>query len=158
MTHDIGGDEASFWARLADPSFQIRMLTEGLGYPAAELLETHTRAGKTSWTMHVTPNVKLPPAVMKVIGGSLAYTETATVDPSAGRMTLDHVTAALGKKLRLHGEITTHMDPATGVLRRSYFQVEAKVFGIRTVLEHAVEGNIRASLDATGAFLRAQLG
>ena len=107
--------------------------------------------------MEVTPNIKLPAAVSRVVGGSLGYTERATCVPAERRMSLEHVTNALGSKLSLRGEIST-MPRGDGLTRVSVFHIEARVFGVGGALERAVEGNIRESLDRTARFLRACVG
>lgn len=157
VEHDIGCDEARLWALLADPEFQTRMLTEGLGYPAPKIIETSKTETEQRWVMEVTPNIKLPAAVSRVVGGSLGYTERATCVPAERRMSLEHVTNALGSKLSLRGEIST-VPRGDGLTRVSVFHIEARVFGVGGALERAVEGNIRESLDRTARFLRACVG
>ena len=88
VEHDIGCDEARLWALLADPEFQTRMLTEGLGYPAPKIIETSKTETEQRWVMEVTPNIKLPAAVSRVVGGSLGYTERATCVPAERRMSI----------------------------------------------------------------------
>ena len=154
VSHDIPCSEAQFWSLYADPDFQTVMLQEGLGYRRPEFHAVTDEGSVRTWSAVVTPSLDLPPAVAKLLGGSMAYTETARVDRGAATMTLRHVTRALGEKLSLTGEIRTTGKGDDALTRHCVFEVEAKVFGIGRLLERTVEDSIRQSLDATADFLR----
>jgi hypothetical protein len=155
VSHDIPCSQAQFWALYADPDFQTTMLEDGLGYQRPQYSDVQDDGPVRTWTALVTPSLDLPPAVAKLLGGSMSYTETARIDRAASTMTLRHVTRALGNKLSLSGAIHTTESGEHALVRHSVFRVEAKVFGIGRLLERTVEDSVRQSLEATARFVSA---
>ena len=156
VSHDLSCSQERFWTLYSDPEFQAAMLEEGLGYERPDFLKVQDQGAVRIWEAVVSPSLDLPPAVAKLLGGSMSYTETARIDRDAATMELRHITRALGDKLSLTGKIHTTPRGDQGLTRHSLFEVNAKVFGVGRVLERTVEDSIRQSLDATARFVEAR--
>lgn len=152
-SHVIELDEARFWALYADPDFQRRLLVEGLGYGAPKLLEVADIDGGRRWRVEVVPKVELPAAVARLVGGSMAYVETASVWPAKRRMAFTHVTRALGERLALSGEFSTRPQGDGRVVREAVFTVKARIPALGGRVERSTAETIRSTLASTARWL-----
>ena len=72
VSHELSCSQERFWTLYSDPEFQAAMLEEGLGYERPDFLKVQDQGAVRIWEAVVSPSLDLPPAVAKLLGGSMS--------------------------------------------------------------------------------------
>lgn len=146
-----------FWAIYLDESYLNALYLEELRYQAFSVIEI----GDTSRKLRLVPKMKLPAPVAKLIGDGFAYEDHGTLDRTTNEWTwqmvqptnLDSKSKPRKDVVTMHG--TVHAEPtADGHCRRTdEFSVDAKIFGLGTLIESTIEKELQSARVKEYAFL-----
>ena len=147
----------TFWASFLDESYLRALYLDELESRAFDVLEIRDASRK----LLIVPKMKLPAPVAKLIGDSFAYEEHGTLDRASGEWTwrmvqpanLDPKSKPRKDVVTMHG--TVRIEPAAdGHCRRTDdFSIEAKIFGIGSLIESSIEKELRSAREKEYAFL-----
>lgn len=139
-----------FWSVFFDDEYIRKMHLEGLGFREVEILEkTETRR-----RLRAVPALDVPETVAKLLGDRFGYEERGTVDRSKGEWRWSMLPNALGDKLRTEGTVTIESAPGGKTRRHDNVVIEAKLFGVGSLIEGTAEKQLRASWEKEEAFLK----
>ena len=157
LEHTIHCPPARMWELFFDDQFNVDMYEGGLGFPKCEVVEKRDDGQTLYRRMNMVPKPDLPAALIKVIGDRVGYQETGTWVRSAGEWRWQLHLAAFGEKVRVEG--TMRLEPhGDGHCRRiTPFEVEAKVFGIKKIVERAAADNVVKGWNGSAAWINEYL-
>ena len=152
----------AFWSTFLDESYVRTLYVDELEYRAFDVLELSA----TSRKLRIAPNMRLPTPVAKLIGDSFAYEEHGTLDRAKNEWTwrmvqpanLDSKAKPRKDAVTMHG--TTGIEPSSdGHCRRTdTFTVEAKLFGLGSLIESTIDKELQRARTKEYAFLTQWLG
>jgi hypothetical protein len=150
------------WASFFDESYLRALYLDELESRAFDVLEI----SDTSRTLRIVPKMKLPAPVAKLIGDSFAYEEHGTLDRTRNEWAwrvvqpanLDPKSKPRKDAVTMHG--TTRIEPSSdGHCRRTdTFSVEAKIFGLGSLIESTIDKELQRARTKEYAFLTQWLG
>jgi hypothetical protein len=147
-------DPETFWKVFFDDEYIRRMHLDGLGFREIEILEkTDTRR-----RLRAVPALDIPETVAKLLGDRFGYEERGTVDREKGEWRWSMAPNALGDKLRTEGTVTIESAPGGKTRRHDNVVIEAKLFGVGSLIEGTAEKQLRASWEKEETFLKRWLG
>lgn len=149
-THVFDCDVETFWKTYLDETYTKKLLVEVLGFPKVEVLDRT----ETSRKLRVVPKLALPAPVMKLVGDSFAYEDHGVLDRAANEWRYRVVPSALKDKLTTEGAV--RVEPAgEGKCRRiDSVTIEARVFGLGSLIESSAEAEVKAGWAKEERFLR----
>jgi hypothetical protein len=152
----------TFWASFFDESYLRSLYLDELESRAFDVLDI----SDTSRTLLIVPKMKLPAPVAKLIGDSFAYEEHGTLDRASGEWTwrmlqpanLDPKSKPRKDAVTMHG--TARIEPSgDGHCRRTdTFAIEAKIFGLGSLIESTIDKELQRARTKEYAFLTQWLG
>jgi len=152
----------TFWASFLDESYLRALYLDELESRAFDVLDI----SDTSRTLLIVPKMKLPAPVAKLIGDSFAYEEHGTLDRASGEWTwrmlqpanLDPKSKPRKDAVTMHG--TARIEPSgDGHCRRTdTFAIEAKIFGLGSLIESTIDKELQRARTKEYAFLTQWLG
>jgi hypothetical protein len=133
----------TFWAVFMDESYLSALYLEELEYGAFAVIEI----GETSRKLRIVPKMRLPAPVAKLIGQSFAYEEHGTLDRAKGEWTwrmvqpanLDPTSKPRKDVVTMHGTIRVEEADDGHCRRTDEFSIEAKIFGLGSLIESSIE-------------------
>jgi hypothetical protein len=147
----------TFWAAFLDESYLRALYLEELESRAFAVLEI----GDASRKLRIVPKMKLPAPVAKLIGESFAYEDHGMLDRTRGEWTwrmvqpvnLDPKSKPRKDVVTMHGIV--RVEPAgNGHCRRTDdFCIEAKIFGLGSLIESSIEKELQSARAKEYAFL-----
>jgi len=147
----------AFWAAFLNESYLRALYLEELECAAFAVIEI----GETSRKLRIVPKMKLPTPVAKLIGDSFAYEDHGTLDRARNEWTwrmvqpanLDPKSKPRKDVVAMHG--TVRIDEADGghCRRTDDFSIEAKMFGLGSLIESTMEKELRSARAKEYAFL-----
>jgi Protein of unknown function (DUF2505) len=153
MVQDIALDLEEHWRLFLDDDFDKAMYLEGFGFPRYELLEHRDGDGESFRRIRVVPKLDVPGPVAKLLGSSFAYTEEQTFDKKARTLRARVIPSVLADRLGSTSAVRAE-STASGKTRRNVeVTVEARIFGIGTVVEGALEKNLRTGWEKAAAYM-----
>ncbi len=154
IEHVYECSEETFWNKLfLDEEYNQRMFSEALKFPVWKVLKSEERENEVVREIDVVPRLgDLPTALKKVVGENVGYREQGVWDKTARRYRLSITPNKLGDKLAIKGELFT--EPAgPGKCRRVYKgSVEAKIFGVGSMLEKRILADLEKSYEVGARF------
>ena len=152
----------TFWSTFLDESYVRTLYVDELAYPAFDVLELTA----TSRKLRIAPNMRLPGPVAKLIGDSFVFEEHGTLNRPNNEWTWRMVQPAnLDSKRKprrdaviMHG--TTRVEPsgAAHCRRTDTSSVEAKIFGLGSLIESTIDKELQQARAKEYAFLTQWLG
>jgi len=105
--------------------------------------------------------MKLPAPVAKLIGDSFAFEDHGTLDRAKGEWTwrmvqpanLDSKTKARKDVVTMHGTVRIEASGDGHCRRTDEFTIEAKIFGLGSLIESSIEKELRSARTKEYAFL-----
>jgi hypothetical protein len=105
--------------------------------------------------------MKLPAPVAKLIGDSFAFEDHGTLDRAEGEWTwrmvqpanLDSKTKARKDVVTMHGTVRIEASGDGHCRRTDEFTIEAKIFGLGSLIESSIEKELRSARTKEYAFL-----
>jgi Protein of unknown function (DUF2505) len=157
VVQEIATDVDNHWKVFFDDEFEMKQALEGLGFASYEIVEVRREPERIYRKTKGQPKLELPAVVAKALGPRFGYTEEGTFDKATGvwrsRLTPNILTD------RLSSDAVVRCEPAgEGRCRRiCELSVEAKVFGIGSLIETALEKDLRSGWERSATFLNAWL-
>ena len=147
----------TFWAAFLDESYLSALYLEELEYRAFAVIEI----GQTSRKLRIVPKMRLPAPVAKLIGDSFAFEDHGTLDRARGEWTWRMVQPAnLGPKSKprkdvvaMHGTVRIEATGDGHCRRTDEFSIEAKIFGLGSLIESSIEKELLGARAKEYAFL-----
>jgi hypothetical protein len=147
----------TFWAAFLNESYLEALYLDELGYRAFAVIEI----GETSRKLRIVPKMKLPAPVAKLIGDSFAFEDHGTLDRAKGEWTwrmvqpanLDSKTKARKGVVTMHGTVRIEVSGDGHCRRTDNFSIEAKIFGLGSLIESSIEKELRSARTKEYAFL-----
>lgn len=150
IRHRINCSAPDFWKKIfEDKEFDLALYREAL-HMGFELLVWDDKTGARS--SRIVPNISGPKAVQKVLGDSQTFVETGTYDKDAASYTFKVTPSTLANKLFISGVMRIEPDGLDHCYRVVDFSIEAKIFGVGTLLASVIEKNTRDSYDKSAKF------
>ena len=151
----------TFWSTFLDESYVRTLYVDELEYHTFDILELST----TSRKLRIAPNIRLPAPVAKLIGDSFVYEEHGTLDRANNEWTWRMVQPAnLDSKRKprkdaviMHGTARIEASGAGHCRRTDASSVEAKIFGLGSLIESTIDKELQRARAKEYAFLRGWL-
>ena len=144
------------WASFLDESYLRALYIGELESRAFAVLEI----GEASRKLRIVPKMKLPAPVAKLIGESFAYEEHGTLDRATNEWTwrmvqpanLDPKSKPRKDAVTMHGTVRIEASGDGHCRRTDNFTVEAKIFGLRGLIESSIEKELQTARAKEYAF------
>ena len=147
----------TFWAAFLNESYLNALYLDELEYRAFAVIEI----GETSRKLRIVPKMKLPAPVAKLIGDSFAFEDHGTLDRAKGEWTwrmvqptnLDSKSKARKDVVTMHGAVRIEAAGNGHCRRTDEFTIEAKIFGLGSLIESSIEKELLSARTKEYAFL-----
>ena len=147
----------TFWAAFLDESYLSALYLEELEYPAFAVIEI----GETSRKLRIVPKMRLPAPVARLIGESFAYEDHGTLDRARNQWTwrmvqpanLDPKSKRRKDAVTMHGTARIEASSDGHCRRTDTFSIEAKIFGLGSLIESTIDKELRRARAREYAFL-----
>jgi hypothetical protein len=147
----------AFWSTFLDESYVRILYVDELEYHAFDVLELSAASRK----LRIAPNMRLPAPVAKLIGDSFVYEEHGTLDRAKNEWTWRMVQPAnLDSKRKprkdaviMHGVARIETSGDDRCRRTDASSVEAKIFGLGSLIESTIDKELQRARAKEYAFL-----
>jgi hypothetical protein len=147
----------TFWAAFLDESYLTALYLEELEYRAFAVIEI----GETSRKLRIVPKMKLPAPVARLIGDSFAYEDHGTLDRARSEWTwrmvqpanLDPKSKPRKDVVTMHGTVRVEAMGDGHCRRTDDFTIEAKIFGLGSLIESTIEKELQTARAKEYTFL-----
>ena len=147
----------TFWAAFLDESYLSALYLEELECRAFAVIEI----GETSRKLRIVPKMKLPAPVARLIGDSFAYEDHGTLDRRRSEWTwrmvqpanLDSKSKPRKDVVTMHGTVRIEAASDGHCRRTDDFTIEAKIFGLGSLIESTIEKELQTARAKEYAFL-----
>ena len=153
LTHEINCDAETFWKVFLDGDFTKAVYLEGLQFPSYEQLELRESDTEVVRRLRVQPRLNAPKAVQKLLGDRFTYEEEGRFDRESKTWTWKTIPSALKGKLNSGGSLRIEPAGDKRCRRVAEMKLEAKVFGIGSMVEGHFEKELRAGWDNSATFM-----
>lgn len=145
------------WTCFFDEAFLRALYLEELDYRAFAVIEM----GEASRKLRIVPKLNLPSPVAKLIGDSFAFEDHGTLNDKRDEWTwrmlqpanLDPKSKPRKDVVAMHGSVHVEETSPGKCVRTDTFNVEAKVFGLGSVIESSIEKELLSGRAKEHAFL-----
>lgn len=145
FTHLIQCDVETFWRDFLDDDFNRELFVSELGYPAYRVLERKVDGPRVWRRIEMTPLLRLPAAVTKIVGNKLSFVEVGDFDGALYRFSFGPP-AGFGADVAVSaGSIRTEPAAHGATQRTVELGCEIRMFGVGRMLESAA---VKAARDA----------
>ena len=147
----------TFWSTFLDESYVRTLYVDELEYHAFDVLDLSA----TSRKLRIAPNMRLPAPVAKLIGGSFVYEEHGTLDRAKNEWTwrmvqpdnLDSKRKPRKDAVIMRGTARIEASGADHCRRTDASAVEAKIFGLGSLIESTIDKELQRARATEYAFL-----
>jgi hypothetical protein len=147
--HEVACSSDKFWELFFGKEFNDELYLKVLQCSSFEILEQSDTARR----LLVSPKVNMPKAVMKLMGDSFSYEERGTFDPDKGIWSYEVLPNALKGKLTNNGTVRCVSLGEGRCKRVDEMKVEAKVFGLGSIIEGSTEKEVLGAWDHAAVFM-----
>lgn len=129
-----------------------------IGLKRRELVEQkQLEDGRIERRVRMEPTVQLPPALKKIVGNKvISYDEVSTFDPASNKA--DYwVDSAIKDRLEVKGTVEFLPDGDGRVRRVIHAEVNARVIGLRGIIEKLIRREVESSYQKIAAFMQRYL-
>lgn len=154
IRHPIHASADDFWQKLfLNPEFNQALYMEKLKFTSFKIVEDRKDDNGIHHRKVVAePKADAPGPIKKLIGDSIAYTETGTWDPKTGRYRFTVETSKMADKIKTRGEIWVEPKGEGEIERCVHMDIDVKIFGIGKMVEGFIEKSTRDSYGAAARF------
>jgi len=147
----------TFWATFLSEAYLSALYLDELECRAFDVIEI----GETSRKLRIVPRMKLPAPVAKLIGDSFAYEDHGTLDRERNEWSwrmvqpanLDPKSKPRKDVVTMHGTVRIEAAREGHCRRTDDFSIEAKIFGLGSLIESTMENELRSGRVKEHAFL-----
>jgi hypothetical protein len=154
LRHEMACDEETFWYRcIFDREYNERLYLTELRFPRYEVGRLEDDGEHIHKVVTVAPLLPpLPGPVKKVIGDSLAYTESGVFTKATCRYIFTVAPLAVGDKATTSGEMIVQKLADKRILRVANISIDVKVFLVGRLIEDQILTSLRTSYDRATEF------
>lgn len=157
--HVYNCDEDTFWSDiLFDDAFNRRLFLEHLAFEQWEIARFEENDDEIRREIVIRPVTgELPKALVTLVGDNLGFREEGVFDKKRRRYRFSVIPNRLREKLHIQGEL--YVEPRDGKRCERFvrLEVEAKIFGLGSVIEKRIIADTRESYDKGYAFAKKML-
>lgn len=156
IVHELACSEATFWDRLFfDEEFNRSLFLDELGFSGWRVLkQTEVSPDIVEREIEVMPKVgDIPGPLRAVVGEGLSYRELGRYDRQRRRYDVKAISARLGDRLIVEGELTTQSITPERCRRIFSVRVVAKIFGVGGLLEKRVLADLEQNHTDSAKFI-----
>jgi hypothetical protein len=126
-----------------------------IGLKSRELVERRALDdGRVERRVRMQPTVQLPPALAKIVGGrAITYDEVSAFDPAAKKADY-FVDSAIKDRLEVKGVVEFLPDGDGRVRRVIHAEVNARVIGLRSIIEKLIRREVESSYEKIARFMQ----
>jgi hypothetical protein len=152
VTHTFDCSADAFWKAFLDDAYTTRLYLEGLGFPRIEIL----KRTETTRVMRVVPKMNVPAPIAKLIGNSFAYEDHGSLDRATETWRWQMLPGVTQSSLKMvtEGSVKIEAIGETQVRRIDSVAIEAKVFGLGSIIESTAENEVRSGWEKEATFLK----
>ncbi len=147
--HEVACSPETFWKLFFGKEFNDELYLKVLQCSSFEILEQSDTARR----LLVSPKVNMPKTVMKLMGDSFSYEEHGTFDADQGIWRYEVLPNALKGKLKNTGTVRCEPLGEGRCKRVDEMIVEAKVFGLGSLIESSTEKEVLVAWDRAAVFM-----
>lgn len=151
--HEINCTQDKFWGIFFDKSAVEKTYLAVLGYLEFHLTDQKETDQAIIRQLNIRPKMNMPGPLIKLLGQGYNYIEESTFDKTTKVFSWKWRPSTLADKLRVEGTIRTELMGDNKVKQISEVFIEAKIFGIGSMMETSFEKQIRDENDAKAANL-----
>jgi hypothetical protein len=151
--YTMDGEVDAFWALFFDEEVNRRLYLDKLGFHEFEVLEKSPEKR----VIRVVPKLDVPGPLKKLLGDRFAYEEHGTFDKQKSIWRWKTIPNTLRDKMTNEGTVVVEAAEAGKCIRRDEAKVEAKVFGLGSLIEGTVEKEVQAAWKKAADFFNAEL-
>lgn len=154
IEHVMNCSVDTFWSKLFfDEEFNRRLFLEGLGFESWKQVSLDETESQIVRVVDAVPKMAdLPAPLKKLAEGGLGYRERGVFDKAARRVRLDVEPASLKGKLFIGGEVRCEPEGDAKCRRIYDASLEAKVFGVGSMIEKRLLSDIQKSYSQAAEF------
>jgi hypothetical protein len=154
VRHVFNTDVDTYWNQIFfNPEYNERLYKQALGFKDFQILELTGEPGqRRTRKMRTEPKAEAPAVVKKLIGDSLSYTETGSLDPATKIWTYAIQTSKLSDKVHIGGRLWAESRGDKKLERIAEIEIEVKIFGVGGVVEKFIESTTRESYENATRF------
>jgi hypothetical protein len=153
LKHEIHCNADRFWKTHIDRQFNEQLYREVLGFPQYDIVDQHETDREIRRKCVGQPKLNMPGPIVKLLGPGFRYTEEDIFDKSTSIWRWKTIPSALADKLLHEGVLRLEPIGEDRVRRVAEILIEARVFGLRGLLESTTEKEIRQGWDASAVFM-----
>ncbi len=154
IRHTYDCDEETFWKDiLYDEAFNHRLYLEHLQFKAWKVERFEETDAEIRRAVTIQPVTgELPGPLAKLVGDNLGFREESVFDKATRRYKLRIIPNRLADKLRIEGVLRVEGRGEGRCERILELDVEAKVFGLGSMIESRIIADTQQSYDKGAAF------
>lgn len=153
IEHTFECSEKAFWETFQDAEYNRQMFCERMKFPRWEITSLEKEGSIVRRVVEVEPYVgELPGAIRKVIGDNIRYREEGTLDLVKKRYELEVTPTRLTDKILTTGIQFTESLGEHRCRRIFEAEVRVKIFGVGSMIERQIAGDIRKSYEVGAQF------
>jgi hypothetical protein len=154
IEHTFDCSVETFWAKtFFNVEFNRNMHLQHLHFHKWEIVESSETESTILRTVQVVPAIgEIPAAIRAFIGESLGYREEGIFDKKTQHYRVRVVPTALADKINISGEIWAEPVAPQRCKRIFSVQISARVFGVGSIIEQRVIGDLRLNYNAGAAY------
>lgn len=156
-THEINCDSDTFWKMFLDQEFNELLYLKNLNYPEFKLIDSSETDKELLERWGALPNWMLPGPVAKLLGSAFRYLLEYRLDKASKVCSFKLIPSTLADKLRLEGTSRVESVGDTKIHQIREVTIEAKMFGVGTLMESSLEKQLRGEYDQTALLMNQRL-
>jgi hypothetical protein len=157
VVHEINCNVETFWTTFFDKEFNEKQYREGLGFPEFSVLEQRETDTQILRKAAGQPKMNMPGPIMKLLGNNFRYVEDGTFDKASKVWRWKMTPSTLADKIRQEGTLRIEPLGENKVRRIAEIVIEAKIFGIGSLMESTAEKGLREGWDQSAVYMNKYL-
>jgi len=154
MTHEFNCSPDTFWKINFDREMNEAMYKRGLGFPEYTVTELRDDEREIFRRTVATPTVNAPAVVQKAMGSGFRYTEETRFNKATKVLNFKGIPSVMADKLTTEGTMRVEAIANGARCRRTIeVTIEAKIFGVGSIIEAFSEGEMRKGWDQSAAYM-----
>ena len=153
VVQEILTDVDNHWKLFLDDEFDKAQALDGLGFASYEILEHKDEPDRVFRKTRGAPKLDLPAVVAKALGPHFGYTEEGAWDKKTKVWRSRLIPNILTDRLSSDAVVRAEAAGEGRCRRICELSVEAKVFGIGTIIETALERDLRSGWERAATFM-----
>lgn len=143
LSHEINCTPEAFWKLYFDPEFTAAVVKEAIKVEEFKVLKFEENEREIVRVTTGKPRINAPAAIQKVVGSNFSYTEEVRFDRKTQVATSTITLSTFGDKVRNTTRLRVEPLGTDRIRRLADAEIEVKIFGMGTIMEGAMEKQMR---------------